>query len=58
VVCNSLTNDCVCAAAAAAVQVAAVKLKHVGLALQKGVDVLLLDLDVGFLRDPMSLFEG
>jgi hypothetical protein len=46
------------AAAAAAVQVAAVKLKHVGLALQKGVDVLLLDLDVGFLRDPMSLFEG
>lgn len=39
-------------------QVAAVKLRHVGLALALGVDVLLLDLDVGFMRDPMTLFEG
>jgi hypothetical protein len=39
-------------------QVAAIKLKHTALALDKGVTVMLLDLDVGFLRDPMVLLEG
>lgn len=39
-------------------QVAAIKLKHVALALELGVHVLLLDLDVGFLRDPLVLFDG
>ncbi len=37
-------------------QVAAVKLRHVGAALARGVRaVMLLDLDVGFLHDPMAL---
>jgi len=39
-------------------QVAAIKLRHVALALQKNVSIMLLDLDVGFLRDPLDLFEG
>lgn len=39
-------------------QVAAVKIRHVGFALEKGVNVMLLDLDVGFLRNPMILYEG
>jgi hypothetical protein len=39
-------------------QVAAIKLKHTALALDKGVTIMLLDLDVGFLRDPMILLEG
>eukprot|EP00603_Paraphysomonas_imperforata_P006984 CAMPEP_0114436028 /NCGR_PEP_ID=MMETSP0103-20121206/13198_1 /TAXON_ID=37642 ORGANISM="Paraphysomonas imperforata, Strain PA2" /NCGR_SAMPLE_ID=MMETSP0103 /ASSEMBLY_ACC=CAM_ASM_000201 /LENGTH=643 /DNA_ID=CAMNT_0001606199 /DNA_START=165 /DNA_END=2092 /DNA_ORIENTATION=+ len=39
-------------------QVAAVKIRHVGYALGKGVNVMLLDLDVGFLRNPMVLYEG
>lgn len=39
-------------------QVAAVKIRHVGYALNKGVNVMLLDLDVGFLRNPMILYEG
>lgn len=39
-------------------QVAAVKIRHVGFALKKGVNVMLLDLDVGFLRNPMILYEG
>ena len=34
------------------------KLRHVGYALAAGVDIMLLDLDVGFLRDPMLLFSG
>ena len=39
-------------------QVAAVKIRHVGLALALGVNIMLLDLDVGFLRNPMILYEG
>lgn len=39
-------------------QVAAVKIRHVGLALGLGVNIMLLDLDVGFLRNPMILYEG
>lgn len=39
-------------------QVAKVKIYHVAKALRLGVNVLLLDLDVGFLRDPLLLYEG
>lgn len=39
-------------------QVAAIKLRHTALALDKGVNIMLLDLDVGFLKDPLILFEG
>jgi hypothetical protein len=39
-------------------QVADLKLHHVGKALEKGIHVLLLDLDVGFIRDPWLLFDG
>ena len=40
-------------------QVAEIKLRHVGDALQAGVGaIMLLDLDVGFLRDPSLLFDG
>lgn len=39
-------------------QVAAVKIRHVGRALELGVNIMLLDLDVGFLRNPMILYEG
>ena len=34
------------------------KLRHVGNALALGVNIMLLDLDVGFLQDPMILYEG
>ena len=36
-------------------QVAYVKLLHIGDALEAGVNILVLDLDVGFLRDPLLL---
>ena len=39
-------------------QVADLKLKYVGMALEAGVTVLLLDLDVGFIQDPIMLYEG
>ena len=39
-------------------QVARVKLDYVGQALALGVNVFLLDLDVGFLKDPLLLYEG
>ena len=39
-------------------QVAEIKLLHVGQALAAGANVMLLDLDVGFLRDPALLFQG
>jgi hypothetical protein len=39
-------------------QIATIKLFEVSNALEAGIHVLLLDLDVGFLRDPMILFEG
>jgi len=39
-------------------QISCLKLKHIGLALEKGVNVMLMDLDLGFLRDPMLLTEG
>ena len=40
-------------------QVAEIKLRHVGDALEAGVKaIMLLDLDVGFLRDPWLLFDG
>lgn len=39
-------------------QVATVKLFHIGVALERGAHVFLLDLDVGFLRDPNLLVEG
>lgn len=38
--------------------VAEVKLLHIGRALEAGVHVFLLDLDVGFLRNPLLLYEG
>lgn len=38
--------------------VAEVKLYHIGRALEAGVNVFLLDLDVGFLRNPLLLYEG
>jgi hypothetical protein len=38
--------------------VGTVKLLHVGAALKEGINIMLLDLDIGFLRDPMILFEG
>ena len=38
-------------------QVATVKLYHMSVALEAGIHILLLDLDVGFLRDPMLLFD-
>jgi hypothetical protein len=34
------------------------QLNHVGMALRKGADVMLVDLDVGFLRDPFELYKG
>jgi hypothetical protein len=36
-------------------QIAAVKLLHVPMALTRGVDVFMLDLDVGFLEDPKHM---
>jgi hypothetical protein len=39
-------------------QVAEIKLRYVKEALEQGVNILLLDLDVGFLRDPLLLYEG
>jgi len=39
-------------------QVAEVKLFHVGKALAAGANIFLLDLDVGFLRDPLLLYQG
>ena len=39
-------------------QVAEVKLLHIGNALAAGANIMLLDLDVGFLRDPLILYEG
>ena len=39
-------------------QIAKLKLYYVGEALKKGVDVMLLDLDVSFLRDPLELMVG
>jgi len=40
------------------VQVAELKLIHVGRALSFGINVFLLDLDVGFIRDPALLYKG
>lgn len=40
------------------VQVAELKLIHVGRALTEGINVFLLDLDVGFIRDPALLYKG
>ena len=39
-------------------QVATVKLLYVGIALELGAHIFLLDLDVGFLRDPDILIQG
>lgn len=39
-------------------QIGKLKLYYVGEAIKKGVDVMLLDLDVSFLRDPLELMEG
>eukprot|EP01034_Spumella_vulgaris_P027166 gene27166-33849_t len=39
-------------------QIAAVKLLHVPKALTRGVDVFMLDLDVGFLEDPVHMVEA
>lgn len=39
-------------------QIAAVKLFHIPKALLKGVDVFMLDLDVGFLADPMHMINA
>jgi hypothetical protein len=39
-------------------QIANLKLLHLPQALSKGVDMLMLDLDVGFLDNPMKLVEG
>jgi hypothetical protein len=39
-------------------QIGEVKLYHVPKALEKGVDVFMLDLDVGFLNDPMSMVRA
>ena len=38
------------------IQVAEIKLVHVGKALEMGINIFLLDLDVGFLRDPALLY--
>jgi hypothetical protein len=38
-------------------QIAEVKLLHIPKAMVKGVDVFLLDLDVGFLASPMSMIK-
>jgi hypothetical protein len=38
--------------------VAEIKLYHVGQALERGVNIMLVDLDVGFLNDPMLLAKG
>ena len=38
--------------------VATVKLLHVGIALEMGAHIFLIDLDVGFLRDPLLLCNG
>ena len=39
-------------------QVAELKLNYVGKALEAGVSIMLLDLDVGFIRDPLLLYDG
>ena len=39
-------------------QVAELKILQVQRALEAGVHIMLLDLDVGFLRDPALLYEG
>ena len=39
-------------------QVATVKLHYMSQLLMNGVNVMLMDLDVGFLRDPMGLVDG
>lgn len=39
-------------------QIGELKLFHMGKALEKGVNLLILDLDVAFLQDPMSLVTG
>jgi hypothetical protein len=39
-------------------QIAHLKLLHLPQALSKGVDMLMLDLDVGFLDNPMKLIDG
>lgn len=39
-------------------QIATIKLLEVSRALEAGLNILLLDLDVGFLRDPLVLYEG
>jgi len=39
-------------------QIACLKLKYIGDALEKGVNIIILDLDVGFLRDPLLLYDG
>ena len=46
------------AAVSAMEEVATVKLLHAGIALEMGAHIFLLDLDVGFLRDPMLLCDG
>lgn len=39
-------------------QVAEIKIFHVSKALERGANIFLLDLDVGFLRDPLILFQN
>ena len=39
------------------IQVAEIKLVHVGKALEMGINIFLIDLDVGFLRDPALLYR-
>lgn len=39
-------------------QIATIKIYYVGKALAIGIDILILDLDVGFLQDPLLLAEG
>ena len=39
-------------------QIATVKMFHVDKLLARGVHVMLLDLDVGFLKDPALLYKG
>lgn len=39
-------------------QIAELKLLHLPKVLERGVDLIMLDLDVGFLSDPRRLLEG
>lgn len=39
-------------------QVSTIKLYYMSQLMMNGVNVMLIDLDVGFLKDPMSLVDG